>query len=336
MGKNRSRLFFLLFLVLATIGAIFLLQPDSSTLNTEMSDFALEDTSTVDKIFLSDKGDRNILLEKREGSWIVNGLYRAREDAVSNLLYTMKELKVRTPVPKSAYESIVKRMAGTSVKVEIYQGGENPTKVYYVGNSNPDHTGTYMLLEGSSVPFVMHLEGMYGYLGPRFFTNLNEWRTHEIFASQESDIKSVEVVYPDRPGQNFVIASNDDGAFGLIDPLSGNFDPKVDSIEIFRYLGLYERINFEGFEETKTGAFRDSITSGVPMAVILLTNSLGFPTEVKLYKKPMPEGTLDFDGNLIPFDLDRLYALVNDRDFVVVQYFVMDPLLRKREDFLLP
>jgi hypothetical protein len=336
MNKTRNRLLILLALLGSSAIAYFALQPTKSTMRTELNDFAVEDTASIDRIFLADKSDNNILLEKRDGKWIVNGLYAAREDAVINLLYTIKELKVRTPVPKSAFESVVKRLSGNSVKVEIYQGSEEASKIYYVGSSNPDHSGTYMLLENSSVPFVVHMEGLYGFLGPRYFTNVNEWRTHEIFASSMENIKSVEINYPSAPEDNFVLASTEEGAFGLVDFSSGNFDARVDSLEIFRYLNLFKKVNFEGFEETKSISFKDSILQQVPMAEIKLVNALGFPTDIKLFKKPMPEDSEDFEGNPIPFDLDRMYGLLNERDFVVVQYFVFDPILKRRRDFLLP
>ena len=50
-------------------------------------------------------------------------------------------------------------------KVEIYTDGDG-VKTWYVGTSTPSHTGTYMLLETTSMgkasePFIVHMEGIY-------------------------------------------------------------------------------------------------------------------------------------------------------------------------------
>jgi len=46
-------------------------------------------------------------------------------------------------------------------------------------------------------------------------------------------------------------------------------------------------------------------------------------------------GDVDVNGNEIPYDLDRFYALVNDgEDFVLAQYFAFDRVLRPRSFFI--
>jgi len=44
----------------------------------------------------------------------------------------------------------------------------------------------------------------------------------------------------------------------------------------------------------------------------------------------LPEPEIDvFDGSTVFFDRDRMYALINDdEDFVLIQYFVFDKILR--------
>jgi len=319
------------------LSAVYLLSnDDSSTLKSENSNFATEDTASITKIFMADKADNTILLERQEsGRWMMNGKYLARQDAIDNLIYTLKELKVRTPVPKSAFDNIVKNIAGKSVKVEVFQNkSSSPSKTFYVGSSNQDHSGTYMLMENSSVPYVMHLEGHYGYLGPRFFTNENEWRSTVIYNYQLDDIKSIELEYPGQEEKNLKIVQNEDGNFGLLNEETQGFYQNIDSAQFFRYISLFQRINFESFEETKSEAYIDSIKLIRPIVIFRITNQLGVQKEVKTYIKPVPAGYEDYDGNKIKYDLDRLYALIDDRDFVVIQYYVFDPLIKTKQDLL--
>ncbi len=333
MKRNRKQILILLVLTALTLAIWQWINPTKSTINEERSDFAIEDTGSISKIFIADKGNRTILLERRGNSWIVNGLYGARQDAIQNLLYTMKELEVRNPVPKSAFENVVKQIAGNATKVEVYQGEENPSKVYYVGHSNKDHSGTYMLLEGSSDPFVMHLPGMYGYLGPRFFLNENDWRSHEVFALAPDEISAIQVEYPEEPQESFRIEMNDESIV-MIDLFGGKVVENVDSVSLFRYLSLFGMVNFESFEETKSELYLDTIKGGVPLGIVTVVNNLGFQKEIRLFKKPIGDWASDPEGFPIDYDLDRLYAWVDQKDMVVMQYYVTDPITLRKSDFI--
>ena len=50
--------------------------------------------------------------------------------------------------------------------------------------------------------------------------------------------------------------------------------------------------------------------------------------------KPVKKGSEDYDGNPIDCDLDRLYGYLNNKDFVVIQHVIFDPLEKRPEDFL--
>ena len=106
---------------MACIAGYFLYTNSNSTIRAELRDFAISDTSAIDKIFMADRQGHTILLEKKAtGDWSVNGKFRARQDILSNLLFTMKSIEVRSPVGKNLYNHTMKLMASNSVKVEIY------------------------------------------------------------------------------------------------------------------------------------------------------------------------------------------------------------------------
>ena len=117
--------------LLVLIGlALYVSNSDSSsTISGELSNFAVEDTSSITKIFLADKNNQAITLDKTQNGWMVNGTFQAREDIMQVLLETIKKIKVRSPVSRSSFENIVKSIASNSVKVEIYQGNDQPSKV---------------------------------------------------------------------------------------------------------------------------------------------------------------------------------------------------------------
>lgn len=339
--KN-SRLI-LLVAVLAGLGfAIYLGNKNSgSTIKKQLSNFAVDDTASITKVFLSDKNNQSLLIERTEnGRWKLNGEQYARPDVVNNLLKTIKEVTVRAPVSKSMFENVVKQLASKSVKVEIYLNGENtPHKVYYVGDSNMDHTGTFMLLENSSVPFAMHIEGHYGFLQTRYSTNVNDWRDNSIWSfpgKSITSIASIKVEHPQEPNASFEIRKKDETHYELFDVNNQAIQMEAPGV-LYEYIKRYKQISYEGFEETKSKAYCDSIVAHSPVQqIISLKEENGTTTTIKTFVKPAKEGSTDLQGNPILSDLERLYAVVNDKDFVIIQYFVFDPLTLKKSDLLAP
>ena len=150
---------YLFLLGLVSLAAYFFFKPSSSTLKKERSDFAVKDTASITKIFMADQQGRSVLLERiNVDNWKLNNEFKARPDAVNILLETIKRVTVKSPVNRAAFENVVKQIAGAGTKVEIYQGKDTPSKTYYVGHSNQEHTGTFMLMENSTVPFLTHME----------------------------------------------------------------------------------------------------------------------------------------------------------------------------------
>lgn len=316
-------------------------QNSGSTLKKQLHNFAIEDTASITRIFLSDKNNNSLLLERKTTDyWTLDKQFKARQDMVKNLLGTMKELTLRAPVSKSRFDYTVKQIASNSTKVEIYQNGEDkPSKVYYVGGSNQDNTGTFMLLENSSVPFLMHIEGHYGFLQSRYSPRQNDWRDNAIwfFPGEEvTQIKNVKVEYPSEPEKSFEINKISKSEYELKDA-KGNKVEVPDMSGIYEYLKRYRKISYEGFEENKSKAYCDSLMKATPVKTIYtVEEDNGTVTQVKSYLKPVKDGAEDWEGNEIPHDLERMYATVNNGKFVIIQYYVFDPLTVTLQDFSPP
>lgn len=332
-----NKLSVIVLLALLLLAAYFFFKNSSTTIKKELSDFAVEDTLAVTQIQLYKKGNKNIKLDRLPtGKWQVNESYLARPDAIQVLLETLKKVKVKAPVPKAAFETIVKDIAANGTKVSIYTtDSDSPEKVFYVGSSNQQHNGTYMLLENSSVPFLMHIEGVNGYLNTRFFVNENEWRSTEVFNVAISEIQHLSVEDKRKPENSFEVNALANADFFDLS-INGTVIPaeKIDTTSLFQYLSYYSFINFEGFEETKTEQFIDSVKLSNPFRIISLTDKLGKTTVFKAFDKPMPPGSEDFEGNALTVDMDRMYGYINDKEFVVAQFFVFDKLAQNPATFL--
>lgn len=339
MNKNRYILIATIFL--AIIAVILIVRSSSSTIK---ADFAVENPETITKIFMSDKLNNSTTLKRiDEQKWMVNDKYQARTDGIEILMETITQIRVKEPVTIAGRNNVIKWLAGSSVKVEIYQTvyrinlfdkikwfpHEKLTKVYYVGGETQDNNGTFMLMEGSDEPFICYIPGFRGFLSPRYTSLETDWRNHSICDLKIGDIKSVRLEYPAAPDSSFEITRN-----------GRNFELKVlnknrivnefDTMKVLDYMSSFTNLNFESFRNNMTKHEIDSITSQIPMAVLSVTDITGKNHTVKGFLKLADKGTVDeITGNEIFVDRDRFYGLVNDdKDFVFLQYFTFNQILK--------
>ena len=253
-----KRTYYITVLFLLFILAIyFFYRKSDTTLSREFSDFAIEDTSTVDRIFIADhSGGRAELRRSHKGGWIVNGKYKARQDGIDQILDMVSRVRVKEPVSTGMSNTIVRDMAAHSIKVELYTGDEKPAKIYYIGNSTPDHQGTYMLLEvggkKSDRPFVTHIRGFAGFLTPRFFTDMNLWRDRTIFNLEADSIASVAITYSEKAEHSFRLTT--DGNSARVYDAGGKPVEPADQALVREYLGLFPGYTSNTFHRNRLSA----------------------------------------------------------------------------------
>ena len=283
-----------------------------------------------------DMRNNQVTLQKEKpGNWAVNGKYRARNDLIDVLLKTMKNLQVKSPVARAAHDNMVKQLATVAVKVEIYQNNNNnPGKVYYVGGATQDKYGTYMLLENSSEPFIMSLPYFSGYLTTRYNTDEYEWRDKTVFNHQFKDIAGVKVEYELNPQYSYTITHTGNWNYTLKSLQNGKLIENYDTTNLLMYLTFFSNVQFEGFVRKMDNAYRDSILSYPPVSIITVSDMSGKTTKLRTFLKPVSEGGYDSEGNPVKYDVDRMYALINDEEqLVTIQYFVFDKLFLIIDDF---
>ncbi len=341
MKKNRVILIVVIILVL--IAAFFILTERNSTLNRTASIFAVKDTASITKIFLVDKSNQSVLLERKDnGEWELNGRYKAHPFQVIGFLETLMDLEVRSPVPKAARNNVISRLSASSVKIEIYQKKpmidvlnlfprEKLSKVYFVGGATQDNRGTYMLMEGHAEPFVVYIPSFRGFVAPRYSTNEDDWRDHTIFKTPLKDIAEIRLDFFEDASESFRVIRNQQGEFDLF-PASNQGKVPYDTLRMLNFLSAFEDLRFEAILNNSIEQnFIDSVKHSQPAHSLTLVDVNGDSTTiVTRRKKGFSEIYDEKEGiQLVPFDLDRLYAFVNNgNDFVLLQYFVFDKALR--------
>ena len=91
----------LLALLLAVIGAYFILKKDNnSTVRKDLVDFGILNTDEIDKIRITKKDAKGavVLERKGEGYWMLNDTWEANIKNIELTLKTLRKMEVKSPV----------------------------------------------------------------------------------------------------------------------------------------------------------------------------------------------------------------------------------------------
>lgn len=344
-------------IILLPITAVIVIAAVIVTLSLSRSttidqDFHIDDTLSITKIFLADKENNEVTLtHQSDGRWMVNGTWDASQPLVDLLLETLNTMRIRQQVNKSKVPNVIKDIATHGIKVEIYQndpfinwfGGriklfyhEKLTRTYYVGRETKDMMASYMFRQGDEKPFEIHIPGFRGFLTPRFIADPLKWRSHLIVDLDVHEIAQVELEIPQEETESFAIVRESDGfAFERLHPrqrMNG-----FDTARVAQMLSSFTWLNFDEFASIVPNSFADSCVSGEPRAVLRITDTAGVTHELKTYiKYTNPDDLANMPDSAMyeVFDLNRLYAIFDNRDTVLIQYYVFDNILQPASYFL--
>jgi hypothetical protein len=346
---KKLRLSYIITLILILAAVLLVMNNRKGTLKKEVSEFAVRDTSIVTKLFFADKRNNTVKLERTaEGNWKLNDKYIASSEEVNMILKTLVSLDVKSPVAKAARNNIIRLMAAKSVKTEVYQKvyridlfntiklfpHEKLTKTFYVGDATQNNLGTYMLMEGSEDPFIVHIPGFRGFVATRFSAKEADWRSHAIFNSKLPDIRSICIQYTDKPEFSFSITNSNNRNFTLKELKSSKVMTDYDTLKVIEYLGSFRMINFEAILGDMPKSMNDSITVNVPAFTITLEKQSGEKQILKAWRRKAAPGETDLEGNPTEWDRDRMFARIEGtNELVLIQYFVFDPILKPLQWF---
>ncbi|MFC5271712.1 DUF4340 domain-containing protein [Adhaeribacter terreus] len=310
--KSKNTLLLVVLLVLVGAAAYFFTNKGSekSTLNSKETAFTVTDTASVDKIFIAAKtGASNTLTRQKNGRWLLNDKYEARQDKINSLLATMHRMEVKRPADKASRNLAIRDFATLGKKVEVYQHGEL-SKVFYVGQTTDDNLGTYFIMEGSENPYVLHIPGFNGFINTRFDIAEANWRSVPVFRSNAQSIQELNIEYVGDPKATLNIKQNNDqyAIAGL---------KETDQENVKAYLDNYAFINGQYFLPNPQNRVSDSLAISKPAAIITLTDS-----------NPEKSRTI----KLYPKTEDYLIALNEKKKEVMsVQTYVFNRLLIRKE-----
>lgn len=305
---------------------------NSGKSDTELLEFAIADTASIDKIIIHDSYANTFELKRSKGSrWTDKEGNCIVQEPANTILETVKNIEFKGYVPQAARENVKKRMAASHIKVDIFKNGKLE-KTWYVGFSTQDHYGTYMLLETpsekSDLPVIMKVRGLNGIIEPRFFADPRRWSCTEVFTLQKDEIKEVEVRHLDVPERSFTVKN-----FGNRYEVSNNGKilDQTDTAMIVRYLNNYRKIHYEfdNFELDEKQI--DSLKKTQPFCTLKVTEKSGKSSLLKMYRLRGNGEVKDDDfGDESDYDVNRFWCILPSGKVVKCQYFVFNPLINGR------
>jgi len=308
----KKQLFYLALITLMAALIWFLSTDEKSTISID-NNFSVSDTSAVSKIFIADRNGTTITLDRVENKWIVNNKYGVRKDAIKTILTTMHQIRIQRPVPKNAFENVVKNLATTGIKVEVYTNEETPIKTYTIGSSTANHLGTYMLMDGAVTPFIIHIPAFNGFLSPRYGitgNKLNEkdWRTRNIFQLKKENITGVSINNIQQPKQSFTLIN---GPLALLDHSGVEVD--FNQEKALALLNGFKLLNCESYKDEK-----GRIEFAIPLHELIVNNdTLRTYAIGNLVNKEKAEN----------FTVKRMYATLNNGELMLIQDYVFNKVL---------
>lgn len=315
----RKKVLFLLLLT-AAAATLWLLRTPKPL--TEENDFAIADTATISKIFLADRQGNQIELDRKENTWMVNNQYKVRPSAMKILLKTIKNIRVQRPVSESSFNHVIKDLATEGVKVEIYQQSSIPTKTYTIGNNTPDHLGTFMLLDGAKQPFITHIPGFNGNLGPRYgiqgqILDISTWRDKTIFQIPSEEISFISLIFSNYNDSSFSIIRKDN-QLELLDAKNNKIESQQAILQ--QYFSHFAHLNCEAIKDNswKEKALQQKHLYTLVVGHHNKTDSL------EIFQTHDNQQPIKEEDN---YSVERMYAILNHQEPMLIQQYVFNKVL---------
>lgn len=314
MSKGVKIVIVAAFLTVMVFGTVTFFNFKNENITSEL--FTVKDTSDISKIVITQQG-KKVKITKDDNSWTVDDKYPANKKAIKKSFLCLTESKISKPVVKAKEDSIISEIKNNGKIVTIYNSDNKLIKKLFIG-SYLKNEGTYMMNPAVRTPFIVNVPGVVNDLNYRYNINPVYWLNPLIFSYKPDNIKEISVHYADSLKHSFKLEIFPDKA-KLID-LSDNVPiPDINLKKVGSYLSYFMNVKFSS-ETNDTEKLKNDLLQTVPLAEITVKDINDITKNVKLYKIKHSE-TGDFD-------LNKLYAIINNEDIVIVKYIDFDLILK--------
>ncbi len=320
MNKTSIRV---LLLLGALLLIIFLVLRSRSPFGKDNSSFSIDPKDEITRIEFSDENGK-LNLEKDKEGWLINGRNEARKSGIQFIIRILHEIQIKSPVSEELFEEAVVKKNVNPVKVKVYSK-RKMIKSFLVYKTLSNEYGNIMKIMEASKPFIVYVPGYSGEIRSAFTLNELFWQPYNMFNLMPSEISSVEVTNSTDTSSSFSIKRNGKRFFlrGDEKNISG-----WDSSMITRYLSYFTWVPFESWALEMSDEEKEKAEKQDPLFRIAVLSEGGRKTTLDLWQRKISVADSVFT------DTDRLLGKTDGgSEFLIIRYFDIDPLLKKRSYF---
>lgn len=263
----------LLFLLIALSLVAYILvkkgDKDKMELATADRGFTVKSMNEIDKIVIKHVKLQPMVFTKKGKGWILDGKYDVDPAVFVNIEKVLLNMTLSYIPPKSATKNIMNGIKDNGIQVDLYHGNDDkPFKIFHVGADTQNAEGTYMILGGSTQPYVMGLPGLIGGLRSRFEQPAKNYRDKVLYKFNPKDIASIKLEYPKDNFSSFEVIN---GANPTVTPmldLPNHPKTEPNKATLIQYIGQFENMGTEGIVDKFPE--RDSMLNELPNAILTI------------------------------------------------------------------
>lgn len=283
----------------------------NNQIEVDTSLFKLKDWTNVNRVVL-ESWEGKVTLDFNGTRWLVNNNYEADRQLIKLLFATLEKAEPKRPVANSRLNSVDSIISKNGVTVNLYEN-ENLIQSFRAGG-NVQKTEAYFQESIGQPSYVMTIPGYRLYVSYILELDESGWRDKRIFNFNWRNFKSLNMIVPGDPTQNFEVSFKDQffGVTGIVE---------VDTTKLNDYLDAVSLLSTEQFIKPGFSVLYDS----------LLKTNASFRIEVrdiadKTYSLDV-FAPVKNDPNLLG-RLDEEHAVIFNRNNIL-------PIARKRDFFVL-
>jgi len=320
-----KKYWWLLLLVLVASYFAFYVPKDSSYKRKD-TNFSISDTSKITRVEIhSRKG--SLTLEKSDTGWVLNRSKNAKKESIQMMLYALRNIKAKAPVPLLVADSLKSRMELDLNCIEVYSGRKNIQSfcIHYTETMDLQTVGK---LKKSTSLFQLEIPSYGSELTQIFTSDPMYWEELQRRFAFRGELFAIEVEVPSNPEKSFRI--------DLQNPTSPNlyalyFGKRIDNLNhdrLKRYLDALFDINVEMRVSNLSVNQVAEVNYTEPDFIVTLYNRSNKHATYRFIPIAIEE-YIDELGRPVQFDLNKMFLTTsNDKNIYEIRFIAFASVMK--------
>ena len=205
LEKKNKRQFMILVALVSATAIVYWLGGTDDGYAVDIDIFRKFDAKAIDEVELTSPNGA-VALKYTGSRWTVNDEYGADPGMIDVLFATLQQAEPRRPMASAAQDSLAAYIRQNGVKVSLISANEAQESFFAGGNATRSQA---YFMDDDGVVYLMTIPGYRVYVSGIFELDANGWRNKFVFGFNWRNFQRMEVNFPGRSTDNFVVAMDD-------------------------------------------------------------------------------------------------------------------------------